>query len=530
MARTRPERAPRRRVATRVLGAAAVAALGAGLLGVPDNDRAGARATPTRSAPAVVNVGSGPAGPAVPGGFVGFSLEFPAVPAYAGADPRRPDPVFSQLVRDVTPGGSPLIRIGGDSTDATWWPVRGMTRPRGITYSLTPAWMASTRQLADTLGARLILGINLKVGNPRISVAEAHALLRGLGRRRIAALEIGNEPGLYGRFPFYRTASGRAVHARPHGYGLPQFTQEFSALAARLPGVPLAGPTLGVPPTSAELHRFLAAEPSVRIATLHRYPLNRCFPSHASVKYPTIPHLLSPFAGHGLVASLGRAVATAHRAGVPMQIDELNSVSCSGKRGVSDTFASALWALDELFGMAADHVAGVNFHTFPGAGYAPFTFARSGHRWSASVRPMYYGLLAFAAAAPPGARLLPVAVHTHTNLSVWATCAHDRRVRVVLINKGVRDGAAVTLHLGQPHAATATVSRLRAPDAAARRGVSLGGQSFGARTYSGRLPGHAKVSVIYSTPRGFRLYVPAASAAVVTVAPNAGTSNPSVPR
>jgi hypothetical protein len=517
MSRIRAEPAPRRRVTTRALAVAAIAALGAALLNVPDSERAHARVTAPPSAPAVVTVGTGPAGVAIPRGFVGFSLEYPALPAYVGANPRRPNPVFAQLVRNVTPGGASTIRIGGDSTDATWWPIRGMRRPRGITYSLTPAWMAAARRLADSLGARLILGISLKVGNPRISLAEAHALLRGIGRPRIAALEIGNEPGLYGKFPFYRTASGRAVHARPRGYGLPQFTHEFSALAARLPGVPLAGPTLGVPPASAELQRFLAAEPGVRVATLHRYPLNRCFPVPSSPTYATVPHLLSSFAGRGLVASLGRSVAIARRAGVPMQIDELNSVSCSGKRGVSDTFAAALWALDELFGMAAGHVAGVNFHTFPGAGYAPFAFAHGSHGWSASVRPMYYGLLAFAAAAPPGARLLPVTVRSPANLTAWATRARDRRLRVVLINKALADGARVRLRLGLPHAATATVSRLLAPGPAARGGVSLGGQSFGTRTYSGRLTGRARVGVIHTGPRGFTVTVPAASAAVVTV-------------
>lgn len=518
MSPTRPARPPRRRITTQVLGIGAIAAVGAALLNVPDDDRAHARVPGVPPAPAVVTVRAAPAGPAIPRGFVGFSLEYPAVPAYAGAAPNPADPVFTQLVRNVTPGGAPVIRIGGDSTDATWWPVAGRSRPRGISYSLTPGWFATTRRLADSLGARLIAGVNLKIGNPQLSLAEARALLRGLGRRRISALEIGNEPGLYGRFPFYHSATGHAVFARKRGYGLPQFIHEFSALAARLPGVPLAGPTLGVPPTSAELHRFLAAEPSVRIATLHRYPLNRCFPTRTSPKYATVANLLAPYASSGLVASLGRSVAIAHRAGLPMQIDELNSVSCSGKRGVSDTFASALWVLDELFGMAADRVAGVNIHTFPGAAYAPFAFAQRGGHWSAAVRPMYYGMLAFAQAAPPGSRLLPVSVRTGTNLAAWATRGRDRHLHVVLINKASSRNAVVTLRLALPHRSTATVTRLIAPSVTSRTGISLGGQSYGPQTYSGKLAGAQTQRVLRARGQTFTVNVPAASAALLTIA------------
>ena len=62
---------------------------------------------------------------AIPGGFVGLSLEYPAVAAYAGTDPSAVNPVFLQLIRNLNPGQLPVLRIGGDSTDWTWWPVVG---------------------------------------------------------------------------------------------------------------------------------------------------------------------------------------------------------------------------------------------------------------------------------------------------------------------------------------------------------------------------------------------------------------------
>src|SRR5438270_2887137 len=52
----------------------------------------------------------------IPAGFLGLSLEYPAVLPYAGADPRAINPVFVQLIRNLTPGQAPSLRIGGDTT------------------------------------------------------------------------------------------------------------------------------------------------------------------------------------------------------------------------------------------------------------------------------------------------------------------------------------------------------------------------------------------------------------------------------
>ena len=111
--------------------------------------------------------------------------------------------------------------------------------------------------------------------------------------------------------------------------------------------------------------------------TFHRYPLHRCFTARRSApEFPTIAHLLAPVAASGPATGLAAAIAAAHACGgIPLRADELNSVSCGGARGVSDTFASALWVLDTLFNLARVGVDGVNIHTFAGAIYEPFAVA-----------------------------------------------------------------------------------------------------------------------------------------------------------
>ena len=232
---------------------------------------------------------------------------------------------------------------------------------------------------------------------------EANALVRGIGRERIEALELGNEPELYGLFTWgISNATGR-----PPGYGFSDFENDFTRIARALPAVPLAGPSLaggaiGTHGWFQYLGQFLSDEPRVAVATVHRYPLQRCYVSPQQPDYPTIANLLAPAASRALAASVAGAVKAAHAHRIPLRIDEMNTDSCGLVPAVTDSFASALWALDALFSMANVGVDGVNIHTYPLAGASLFGFHRVDRRWRATVQPEYYGLQMFAQAAPPG--------------------------------------------------------------------------------------------------------------------------------
>ena len=142
----------------------------------------------------------------IPVGFLGLSIEFPAVRDYTGPNPHRVNPVLLQLIRNLSPGQAPVLRIGGDSTDMSWVPARGVKAPPYRTYRLTPGWLATTAALARDLEARMTLGVNLAADQTALARAEAVAYLRTIGRARIAALEIGNEPNVYGKIPGLKIA------------------------------------------------------------------------------------------------------------------------------------------------------------------------------------------------------------------------------------------------------------------------------------------------------------------------------------
>jgi hypothetical protein len=447
-------------------------------------------------------------------GFVGLSIEYPSAPIYLGA---AAGPAFDNLVRALTPGQSPVLRIGGDTTDWTWWPTPGVAKPPGIRYTLDSSWVQSVRASAQRLNARLILGVNFEADSSAIAAAESRALLNGIGRQYIAGLELGNEPEVYGTLGWYRR-DGHGVPGRPSTYDVAAYLNDYSVVSTAVPTtVPLIGPATGSNAWIAKLGSFLKASPRVRIATVHRYPLRRCNAPRSAPFYPTIANLLAPYASRALAHSVAGAVTAAHARGVSLRVDELNSVACRGKRGVSDTLASALWVIDTLFNMAAVGVDGVNIHTFNGAVYEPFGFKQLGGREDAIVRPLYYGLLLFAQAAPAGARLLQTHQTPGLALHTWATRSPSGVVRMVLINDSPRK--PLTLAVGPPGGASsdATLSILRAHGLGSKQGITIGGQTFGDASATGVLTGRSTATTLSPVQSRYVVKLPAASAALLTV-------------
>ena len=468
----------------------------------------------------VSNAAGGAGGNIIPAGFLGLSLENSAIIPYAGRDPRTLDPVFLQLVRNLTPYQSPVLRIGGDSTDWAWYPVRGLSKPDGVRVTLTGRWIAVMHTLATDLNARLIMGVDLEADSRPSADGEASAFERGIGRPRIEALELGNEPNLYGSLTWYVRPDGVHVTGRPPGYDFSSFLDQFTSFAKGLPG-PLAGPATGSLTWLADTGAFLAAEPRVRLVTLHAYPLQTCDLPQSSPLYPTVAHLLAPAATTGLADGIAPSIALAHARHLPVRVDEMNTDSCGPAPGVSNAFVSALWALDALFEMAQVGADGVNIHTYPGSTYQLFTFTHAARMWSASVTPEYYGLLMFAQAAPAGSRLIDTTITNAQGITVWATRGREGRTRVVLINESLDRRTIALTSVGLRGLRTrkrrqATLERLRAPRLSSTAGVTLGGRSFGTRTITGRLAGRSSVAKLSAAQGRYTFTLPAESAALVT--------------
>jgi hypothetical protein len=463
----------------------------------------------------------------VPSNFLGLAVEFNEIPQLAPSIRNKPavNPVFAQLVKNLNPAGRPNIRIGGQSTDRAWWPVRGMGRPLGVTYDLNTRWTAAARALAQSTGAQYLLGINLEANRTRISQVEAAQLAGRIGSRYIGDLEIGNEPDLYSLIPWYKNAGGRPlpwyshtgtpVFSRPATYSPQDYLAELTRTLKVVPGLPVAGPETGQPPWANAFAKLLSPRSRVRMLTSHAYGLNQCIHDRTSPAYPTVPNLLSLYASRTEVSGIAPYVALAHRNGAQYRIDEMGSITCNGRLGVSNTLASALWVMDALFTMAADGVDGVNLHTYPNSTNGLFDFSLAHGHWQSSVHPLYYGALMFAQAAPAGARLLHVVSSSQGPLRAWATRAPDHRLRVLLINDSLTSSALAVVRTPVVPG-PASLERLRASSAYATSGVTLGGRTFGAATTTGILAPPAPQAV---APHGgaYSVTLPASSAALLNL-------------
>ena len=146
---------------------------------------AGARPAPARASQVTVADRRGGHGAAAAEQLSsGLAFTYRPIPGWVGPASQPVDPVLVQLIRNLAPHGRPLLRIGGESADHSWWPIAGYRKPFGITYDLTPAW--TRRRAAGSRRrrkARLMLGLNLQADRPTLVRVESHELLRRIGRR-----------------------------------------------------------------------------------------------------------------------------------------------------------------------------------------------------------------------------------------------------------------------------------------------------------------------------------------------------------
>ncbi len=445
----------------------------------------------------------------VPAGFLGVGVEYQTLVRYVGDDAHAIDPVFEQLIRNLSPGQPPQLRIGGSTSDWTWWPVPGLAPPPTTYLTLTPHWVSVARALDQALGARLIMGINIKADSVKVAVTESRQLLARIGKGSIEAFELGNEPDIFSSFGGHPTAPGPG---RPT-YNFETFLHAFTRIADAMPPVPIAGPAFTSDHWFDHFSTFLGHEPLVQIATLHRYPLFRC--QSPNPAFPSVSHLLSVRATYGLAHGSIPWIKIAHAHHVPIRIDEMNATQCPGAAIVLRTFAESLWALRSLFELADVGADGVNIQTTAAATDDLFTPTHSSQGWQVAVQPEYYGLLMFAQAARPGARLVRLSKSGTAKIQAWATRAVDGTVRVVIINLG-NHRHTVALDTGTA-SGPGTLERLEGSSLTTTYGVKLGGQTFGSETSTGRLAGRRRTAIVKSDGGDYVVGMPALSAAMLTI-------------
>ncbi|HEY2282002.1 MAG TPA: hypothetical protein VGH60_00440 [Solirubrobacteraceae bacterium] len=485
--------------------------------------------------PVTVRVNRLAPGPPVPREFLGLSFEAAALDQISQyAD--RGDLV--KLLRSLGPG---MIRFGGITSDQNiGWSDASTPKPPWASRAIDPAQLQAIGRLSRRSGWKVLLTVGMAHFEPAAAAREVAAAHRALGAN-LAAVEIGNEPDAYGKHGF------RTLPWIAQGYE--EETSEYrQAIAALTPGVPIAGPDVSGSGIFIEWGEEEALSQRPALLTGHHYPLG-C----AQKPSPTIETLLSVVTRGRESASLGTYMKVARNQHVPLRIDEAGSVSCGGVAGISNTFASALWATGYITQVMASGATGINLQGNPGncAGYTPVCAPDPAALAKGALRaqPDWYAMLLTSSlvgyrplpttvqaegapvapeetpvpveSVPVGGEATPLPPVSGPNLVVSSFSGPDHGVQVVLVDDeppGTRP-LALRLNVGAG-LGPGRVLRLTGPAPGATGDILLGGHAVAADgslrspIRPERIAAHAGIVTVKLAP---------SSAALVTVGPRAPT-------
>jgi hypothetical protein len=407
-----------------------------------------------------------------------------------------------QMFRTLSPSG--VLRLGGNLSEFTLWseaepatppeagglvgPDPGHRDPR--TFTITPHSIRNLQGFLSATGWRCFYGLNLGGGTLEQALAEGGYVARTLGRQLIA-VQFGNEPDLF---------KHRDLQNKPWTFDeyLTRWKMFRAAFHEKLPRVAVAGPDTASNQTWVK--QFTGDVPKqIVLATSHYYPLGP--PTDPTM---TIDRLLHP--GTAFDYSCRKALDSARATGLPFRMAEGNSCYNAGRPGVSDTFASALWAADFCLQMATLGCVGVNLHGGANGFYSPIVGSiESGF----AARPEYYGLMLAQQFA--GHTLKRTTLEAQGgNLTAYATGAGAATRLVAVFNKDARD-ADVTITEPGVGFTRASVARLEASAIDAKDGVRFQGSTVKS---DGRF--HPRISEALKAHSGkVRVSVPGYSAVLI---------------
>ncbi len=476
-----------KRVSPVLVSAALLFAVNSGLM---------ASAAGQNTATNVINVSAtvsgAPSGRPVPAMFMGYSIEWGLIGRMLENRHGR----FATLAKSINDleafTGPALLRIGGNSEDEAAYdlPADGHL-PKFVHINIVPKTLQRMRELAKTTGCKYVIGLNLGVNQPLLAVRLVKVAERFVGRRHIMAFEIGNESDFLGRF-------GRWWKHNSYGMYLRRWTRYYHAIAPYLGSkIKIEGPAFGGEGWFKHLPDFLHREHTrLSMVSLHRYPLGAPIANPHSPQFASIAHLLERNTAAQFAREMRGVLHMAAPYHLPVRFGEMNSAWGGGKKGVSNTFASTLWAATTLLDIARVGGAGVNLHMSQGIDqfsgwYGPLRFGPGGRL---HFMPEFYGMLAAADVMQRGGRPVAIQLHTRLNVSAFAFEGPHHTLRVAIINR--TPTASLTIHFGMPaglkliHNYQITAPSLRAAAGVKIIGYRQDGPAFGRMMHTKLQPMH----------------------------------------
>ncbi len=372
---------------------------------------------------------------------------------------------------------SGVLRLGGHLSNITPWEGVGKDDPqqlRGVRHGIEDYWewplvdtsiqknkhgiitrqaIRNLRGFLDAVNWRLIYGLNFACGSVARAADEAAFVHNTIGNRLIA-LVLGNEPDGYADDPIFRAK----------GYSFDQYFAEWQiwakAIRAAVPHAPFAGPdTDGKIDTWVREFARRTRGDAVLI-TAHFYGMGP-----ASDPSMTAARLLEKDSPGLRKFIAGAQAARLAAGGTPFRMDEGNSCFGGGRPGVSDAYASALWAADFMLSCAVAGFAGVNLH---GGGTGVYTPIETTDPVTAVPRPVYFGMQFAQQFAEFNVARCPIS--SDANVTAWLG-TRGLATKLAVVNKG---SESLTINLPSPLVAKLTRRLvLSGPGPDAKHGLTL---------------------------------------------------------
>jgi hypothetical protein len=411
----------------------------------------------------------------------------------------------------------PNLRIGGNSADQSEFVPASTPLRVNDTYRISVADLSAYSAAVKQWNGTIVMGVNMRSHIPDLALLHVQAIAENIGFDSdfIDSIEVGNENDVF--FENY---------IRSPNYTANDYIDEFDNFTKYL--TPITGPNriqgltwckmnatwnVKIPQI---LQTYVTDKPVFHSLSYHAYALSACNGNKNNRLWMILEDKAAIHKAEAYAPIISEVLAY----NIPMRIGEGNSISCGGVAGISDTMASALWAIDILYNMALLGVSRWNFHGGTGGPYSPVHYANPDVIDAVEPMPIYYAQWFFTFATAQSTTLYQLQNISTTSTYIKGFSGRDEngiwRLTFLYKDMNATENANVTIIATSPLTKAASVYLLTAPSVSSTSGLYFGGQTFDGT--SNGIPAGTfgpDMTVMPTVPGTFTISLPPCSAAVV---------------
>ncbi|KAF3934227.1 hypothetical protein ABW20_dc0109203 [Dactylellina cionopaga] len=341
------------------------------------------------------------AAPIVDRSFISYSMELSAVTGFSG----------NQFITNLfnvwsnKTGGRPGLRLGGTGMDKSYLDPNQTQAMKTVTggtltqYYFGPSFLTTIANYFKDM--EITFGLNLGNITGNWSNTVDFAIAVKINVPQVNLFEIGNEVDLFVQNNLRQEPWNNSLYANQWSQVATTITSKIAPAEIRFQGAAYSGPSN----KDFNLEALLKTGVNNTFYKIPTYSEHFYSQSFCSGRAATrIDNLVNHTIITTQLQKFPPEISAAQRDGAQFVFGEVNTVSCGGAPGISDTFGSALWLVDWGLLSASMGVQRIYIHSTLNTDYS-MLIPKAFQGFLPGLRPMAYGMyfLAEALALPtPG--------------------------------------------------------------------------------------------------------------------------------